>query len=80
MTQFLIQGFFYLPRTCLILLVRTYQVIISPLLPPTCRFTPTCSTYTIEAVRKYGVMRGLLKGLLRILKCHPWHPGGVDPP
>ncbi len=63
-----------------ILLVRLYQVTVSPLLGGSCRFTPSCSAYMVEAVRKYGVWQGLRKGLRRILRCHPFHPGGFDPP
>ncbi len=66
--------------TVLILLIRVYQLTISPMLGPTCRFEPTCSRYTIEALRKYGLFKGLFKGLTRLLRCHPWHPGGYDPP
>jgi putative membrane protein insertion efficiency factor len=60
-------------------LVRGYQKFISPLFPPTCRFYPTCSTYFIQAVEKYGVIRGSFLGIKRILKCHPFNPGGYDP-
>ncbi|MGA9120150.1 MAG: membrane protein insertion efficiency factor YidD [Bacteroidota bacterium] len=60
--------------------VRLYQLTISPLLPPsTCRYTPTCSTYMIDAVNKYGSFRGVWRGLKRISRCHPFHPGGYDP-
>lgn len=61
-------------------LVRAYQWLISPLIPPNCRFTPTCSQYCIEALRKYGVVRGSWRTLRRLLRCHPLHPGGYDPP
>ncbi|WP_206028688.1 membrane protein insertion efficiency factor YidD [Thalassoroseus pseudoceratinae] len=61
-------------------LVRGYQRFISPLLGPSCRFTPTCSEYFIQAVRKYGILRGTWRGVMRILRCHPFHPGGYDPP
>lgn len=60
-------------------LIRLYQKMISPIKGPSCRFFPTCSNYTLQAVEKYGVFKGLGKGLLRILKCHPFHPGGYDP-
>ncbi|MBF0979847.1 MAG: membrane protein insertion efficiency factor YidD [Clostridiales bacterium] len=60
-------------------LVRFYQIFISPLFPPKCRFYPTCSTYFIQAVEKYGVIKGSFLGIKRILKCHPFHPGGYDP-
>lgn len=62
-----------------ILLIRLYQVIISPLLGQRCRFYPSCSQYMIEAIEKKGLLRGMWMGLLRILKCHPFHPGGYDP-
>lgn len=64
----------------LILAVRMYQVVLSPLLGGSCRFTPSCSVYFVEAVRKHGPCRGTWKGLCRILKCHPFHPGGQDLP
>jgi len=59
--------------------IRLYQRALSPLLPPSCRFTPTCSQYTYEAVAKYGALRGLWLGLRRFLRCHPLNPGGYDP-
>lgn len=64
----------------LILGVRFYQATIGPHLGGSCRFTPSCSTYFIEAVRKYGPCRGSWKGIGRILRCHPLHRGGYDPP
>jgi len=67
----------------LILLIRIYQVTLSPLLAafgPVCRFEPSCSRYMIGALRKYGVIKGLWKGTGRVLRCHPWNPGGYDPP
>ena len=64
----------------LILAIRAYQVTLSPLLGPVCRFEPSCSRYMIGALRKYGVLRGVWRGTGRILRCHPWHPGGYDPP
>nr|WP_267314034.1 membrane protein insertion efficiency factor YidD [Desulfosediminicola ganghwensis] len=60
-------------------MVRGYQYLISPLLPPSCRFTPTCSAYTIEALKKYGAIRGTYLGIRRILRCHPFSRGGYDP-
>ncbi|HEU4597432.1 MAG TPA: membrane protein insertion efficiency factor YidD [Pyrinomonadaceae bacterium] len=60
-------------------LLRFYKASISPLLPPACRFVPTCSEYTLEAVEKYGALRGGWMGARRLLKCHPFHPGGYDP-
>lgn len=56
-----------------------YQKVISPLKPPTCRFYPTCSHYSKEAIEKYGAAKGIKLSLKRILKCHPFHPGGYDP-
>lgn len=60
-------------------LIRFYQRRISPLTGPSCRFHPTCSQYTLEAVQKYGAARGSWLGVRRILRCHPFHPGGFDP-
>ena len=60
----------------LLLLVRGYQYLISPLFPPCCRFTPTCSAYAIQAIEKYGVFRGLFLSFRRILRCHPFSAGG----
>ncbi|MGC7871672.1 membrane protein insertion efficiency factor YidD [Desulfosporosinus sp. SYSU MS00001] len=66
-------------RKLLILLLRIYQKFISPLKGQTCRFYPSCSEYAIQALQKYGLFRGSYKSLVRILKCHPFHPGGHDP-
>ena len=63
----------------LISLIRFYQRFISPLTPPTCRFTPTCSQYTLEAIQKYGVLKGTWLGIKRICRCHPWGGSGYDP-
>ncbi|HON13105.1 MAG TPA: membrane protein insertion efficiency factor YidD [Treponema sp.] len=63
----------------MLLLIRFYQKAISPHFPPSCRYTPTCSHYTYEAIQKYGPVKGLLMGIKRILRCHPFHPGGYDP-
>ncbi|MBR2438485.1 MAG: membrane protein insertion efficiency factor YidD [Bacteroidales bacterium] len=62
-----------------ILLVRFYQICISPLKPATCRFTPTCSAYAIEALRKYGPIKGIWLAAKRIIRCHPWGGSGYDP-
>ncbi|MGH9762699.1 MAG: membrane protein insertion efficiency factor YidD [Blastocatellia bacterium] len=59
--------------------IRGYQLLISPILPPSCRFTPTCSQYTLEAIQKHGPLRGTYLGMRRLLRCHPFHPGGYDP-
>ena len=69
-----------LPGLGLIGLVRLYQVTLSPLIGRQCRFHPTCSNYFIEAVKKYGAIRGAVRGILRVCRCHPWHQGGHDPP
>lgn len=69
-----------LPQTLLIGAVRAYQLLIRPLLGPRCRFYPSCSEYFIGAVRKYGVFSGSARGVWRIMRCHPFHPGGYDPP
>lgn len=63
----------------LILPIRFYQKYISPLKPPTCRFTPTCSQYAIEAIRKHGPFKGLYLAVWRILRCNPWGGSGYDP-
>lgn len=63
----------------LILLVKFYQLCISPFTPPSCRFTPTCSQYALEALRKYGPFKGGWLVLKRILRCHPWGGSGYDP-
>ncbi|EKN65968.1 hypothetical protein BABA_17532 [Neobacillus bataviensis LMG 21833] len=60
-------------------IIRFYQVAISPLKPPTCRFYPTCSHYGFEAVQRFGAVKGGWLAMKRILKCHPFHPGGFDP-
>ena len=63
----------------LILPIRFYQRFISPLTPPACRYTPTCSQYALEAIRKHGPFRGLWLAVRRILRCHPWGGSGYDP-
>lgn len=65
-------------KELLIKLIKIYQKI-SSLTPPVCRFTPTCSEYTKQAIEKYGILKGLWLGLKRVCKCHPFHPGGYDP-
>lgn len=66
-------------KTVIILLIRFYQIFISPMFPPRCRFYPTCSQYALDAVRKKGAVKGSWLALKRILKCHPFHHGGYDP-
>jgi putative membrane protein insertion efficiency factor len=63
----------------LILPIRLWQLTISQLLPPTCRFSPSCSAYTIEALRRHGPLKGLWLGTKRIARCHPWGSSGYDP-
>lgn len=62
-----------------IFILRIYQRYLSILKPPSCRFFPSCSQYSIEALKKYGVIKGMGMGVYRLLKCHPYHPGGYDP-
>ena len=68
-----------LVRRLFIALIGVYRICISPLLGPACRYHPTCSAYAQEAIDRYGVRRGMLLAGWRLLKCHPFHPGGVDP-
>jgi len=63
----------------LIAVVRIYRRVVSPLLPPSCIYTPTCSLYAEEALQKHGALRGIVMATKRILRCHPWHSGGYDP-
>ncbi|MGE5516954.1 MAG: membrane protein insertion efficiency factor YidD [Bacteroidota bacterium] len=60
-------------------LIRAYQVLISPVLPPACRFTPTCSAYAMEAVARHGAVKGGWLAVHRVCRCHPWNEGGYDP-
>jgi len=66
-------------RRVVLALLQFYKRIISPVLPPMCRFEPTCSAYMMQAVEKYGVLRGIWLGLRRLARCHPFNPGGWDP-
>jgi hypothetical protein len=66
-------------RHLLILLIRFYQVLISPLLGPHCRFHPTCSCYAHTAIERHGAVKGSWLAIKRIVRCGPWHPGGIDP-
>ena len=65
--------------TILIIPIRLYQICVSPLTPASCRFTPTCSQYAIEAIKKHGPLKGLYLAVRRVLKCHPWGGSGYDP-
>ncbi|HEX8255967.1 MAG TPA: membrane protein insertion efficiency factor YidD [Thermoanaerobaculia bacterium] len=66
-------------RRVALFFLRLYKRFISPLLPPMCRFEPTCSVYTMQAVEKYGTLRGSWLGFRRLARCHPFNPGGWDP-
>jgi uncharacterized protein len=66
-------------RGALVLLVRLYQRLVSPLLPPACRFYPSCSAYAVTALERHGALKGSALAARRLLKCHPFHPGGIDP-
>ncbi|MDD5530280.1 MAG: membrane protein insertion efficiency factor YidD [bacterium] len=66
-------------RKIFIFFIKTYHTYFSPFLIHSCKFHPTCSVYTIEAIEKYGVLKGFTFGIWRILKCNPWHSGGCDP-
>jgi putative membrane protein insertion efficiency factor len=66
-------------REASITLIKGYRRFVSPMLPPSCRFTPSCSLYTLQAVEKYGLLKGILMGARRLLRCHPFSKGGFDP-
>ncbi|NLC44043.1 MAG: membrane protein insertion efficiency factor YidD [Clostridiales bacterium] len=66
-------------KKVLLALIRGYRKWISPIFPPSCRFYPTCSQYSMQAIEKYGSIKGLYLSLVRVLKCNPLHPGGYDP-
>ena len=68
-----------IPRRLVLLPIRGYQKFISPGLPPSCRFTPTCSQYALEAVSKHGALKGSWLAARRLVRCHPFNPGGYDP-
>lgn len=66
-------------KILLIAIVKLYKYLISPILPGSCRFVPSCSEYSIEALKKYGALRGTYLSVKRVARCHPLHPGGFDP-
>jgi len=66
-------------KSFLLITIRAYQKFISPAFSPACRFVPSCSQYTYEAIERYGTVKGGWLGVTRILRCHPFHPGGYDP-
>lgn len=68
-----------IPRTFALKALRAYKIVVSPWLPPACRFTPTCSEYAFEAIEQYGLIRGVARAGARLLRCHPLHRGGFDP-
>ena len=79
MTQLALHGVASAPRRLLLALIRGYQRVLSPALPPSCRFHPSCSQYALEAVGRYGALRGAWLAARRLARCHPFHPGGFDP-
>jgi uncharacterized protein len=66
-------------KTCVLYLLRGYKWVLSPMLPPACRYVPTCSEYAMEAVERYGAVRGMAMAMWRVLRCHPFAKGGYDP-
>ena len=66
-------------RAIAIHILHVYKMVVSPWLPPACRFTPTCSEYASDALQQYGIVRGSARAVGRLLRCHPFHPGGFDP-
>lgn len=69
----------FLGARAAIWIVRVYQRVISPMFPSSCRYHPTCSQYAVDALSRYGLIKGLCLALRRIARCHPFHPGGFDP-
>lgn len=67
------------PSHLAIFIIKIYQKFISPMFPPACRFLPTCSQYSADAIARYGIIKGIYLGIRRLLRCHPFHPGGYDP-
>jgi uncharacterized protein len=78
-TDLAVRGVTQLPRQFLVAMIRAYQRFLSPALPPSCRFHPSCSQYALEAVTRYGALRGIWLAVRRLARCHPFHPGGFDP-
>jgi hypothetical protein len=68
-----------LPSALLLGLLKAYKTFVSPLLPPACRFYPSCSAYAMQAIGRYGALKGSWLALKRLSRCHPWNPGGYDP-
>jgi len=77
--NFYLKKFFKLLAIPFIVVIKVYQLFISPLIPPSCRFTPTCSNYSLEALKKYGLFKGGWLSFRRIIRCHPWGSSGYDP-
>lgn len=69
----------HITKKTILFFIDAYRYVLSPFLPPSCRFNPTCSHYSREAVQRYGAARGVWLSVKRVLKCHPFHPGGYDP-
>jgi putative membrane protein insertion efficiency factor len=69
----------FLPKILILFSIRVYQLTFRHLFPTRCRFSPTCSEYSLEAIKKYGILKGVVMSVHRISKCHPFHPGGYDP-
>jgi putative membrane protein insertion efficiency factor len=76
----MLSGLLWLLSALLIGMVRLYRLLLRPLLPPSCRYYPSCSEYFILAIRKHGPVRGSWRGVCRVCRCNPWYPGGYDPP
>jgi putative membrane protein insertion efficiency factor len=76
----IVRGVRWLLSALLIGFVYAYRIVLRPLLPPSCRYYPSCSEYFILAVRKHGPLRGAWRGVCRVCRCNPWYPGGYDPP
>ena len=66
-------------KNMILLMIRCYRLVVSPMLGQRCRFVPSCSEYTSEAIERHGVFKGICLGVARIFRCHPWNPGGFDP-